>query len=75
MNIPYILNVNLQCSFIMVKVLGELEALVIKGEDGLKECQHLKRSQRRKKQIRDVNLNSHQVKEKMITPSQDMMGL
>lgn len=40
----------------MVKVVGELEALVIKGEDGLKEGQHLKRSQH--KQIRDVNLKS-----------------
>lgn len=29
----------------MVKVLGELKALVIKGEDCLKEGQHLKRSQ------------------------------
>lgn len=67
MNISYILNIYLQCSFIMVKVLGELEALVIKGEDCLKEGQHLKRSQHRKKQIRDVNLKSQQVKEKLKT--------
>lgn len=30
----------------MVKVLGKLETLVIKGEDCLKEGQHLKRTQR-----------------------------
>lgn len=35
------MNINLQLSFIMVKVLGELKALVIKGEDCLKEGQHL----------------------------------
>lgn len=42
-NISYILNIDLQCSFIMVKVLGELKALVIKGEDCLKKGQHLKK--------------------------------
>lgn len=68
-NISYILNIDLQCSFIMVKVLGELEALVIKGEDRLKEGQHLKISQQRKKQTRDINLKSQQVIEKQITKS------
>ncbi len=45
--ISYILNIDLQCFFIMVEVLGELKSLVIKGEDRLKEGQHLKRSQHR----------------------------
>lgn len=51
----------------MVEVLGELKALVIKGEDCLKEGQHLKRSQDRKKQIRYVYEKSQQVKEKLLT--------
>lgn len=42
MNVSYILNIDLQCSFIMIKVLGKLVALVVKCEDGLKEGQHLK---------------------------------
>lgn len=50
MTVSYILNIDLQRSFIMVKVLGELEPLVIKGEDCLKEGQHLKQSQNRKRQ-------------------------
>lgn len=45
MNLSYILNIDLQCFFIVVKVLGELKALVIKGEDRLKEGQHLKKDQ------------------------------
>lgn len=43
--ISYILNIYLQGSFIMFKVLGKLKTLVIKGEDCLKEGQHLKKSQ------------------------------
>ena len=53
----------------MVKVLGELEALMIEGEDCLEEGQHLQRSQHREQMIRDVNLKSQQVKEKLITQS------
>lgn len=56
MYITYILNIDLQFFFIMVKVLGKLIALVIKGEDCLKEGQHLNREQYSRKQIRDVNL-------------------
>lgn len=43
--ISYILNIYLQGSFIMFKVLGKLKTLVIKGEDCLKKGQHLKKSQ------------------------------
>lgn len=45
MFLSHILNIDLQISFIMVKVLGELKALVIKGEDCLKEGQHLQGKQ------------------------------
>lgn len=45
---PYILNIDLQLSLVMVEVLGQLKALVIEGEDSLKEGQHLKRQKDRK---------------------------
>lgn len=41
MNISYILNINLQRSFIMIKIIGKLIALMVKGEYSLKEGQHL----------------------------------
>lgn len=40
----YILNVDLQRSFVMVKVLGKLIALVIEGKDCLEKGQHLQES-------------------------------
>lgn len=40
----YVLNIDLQRSFVMVKVLGKLIALVIEGKDGLEEGQHLQES-------------------------------
>lgn len=61
-SIIYILNINLQLSFIMVKVLGELKALVIKGEDCLKEGQHLQGKHMRRRKRPEIK--GQQVKEK-----------
>ncbi len=66
--ISYILNIDLQCFFIMVEVLGELKSLVIKGEDRLKEGQHLKRSQHREELLFRIkkNLGERQTHEKTL---------
>lgn len=50
MNTSYILNIDLQVFFIMVKVLGEFESLVIEGEHSLEKGQHLKKITRPAKQ-------------------------
>lgn len=42
-DMTHILYIDLQGSFVMIKVLGQLIALVIECEDGLKKSQHLHR--------------------------------
>ena len=53
----YILDIYLQVLLVMVKVIGKLKSLVIKGEDCLEKGQHLERQRERKIGLRLSKVN------------------
>jgi len=46
----YILNIDLKGLFVMIKIFGQLISLMIESKYSLKECQHLHKREKRRRE-------------------------